>query len=214
MGTALRESEMALRLRDTEPLSLRNHTYLLMQAGRLDEAQAMARHVIESDPLNPVSFEVQTVTLYNSRRYRAAVAVGRRGLQMAPDLLRIRAFIGHALVQLGQADAAAREYATLPVGDYRRLLGEAVIAARAGRVAAAQEKREALKQRYGDASHFQYAQIYAQLELPDKAFEALEAAWTFRDPGLGYLRVDPLIDPLRKDPRFAALVERLDFPRN
>ena len=212
MRQALRESELAYHLRDTEPLTLRNHTYLLMQSGRIDQAQAMARRVMESDPLNPISFETQTVTHYYSRRYQEAIETGRRGLRMAPDQLRTRAFIGHALVMLGRSDAAASEYALLPSDDYRRLLGEAVIAARSGRIAAAQRVLETMQQRFGETLNYQYAQIYAQLGQADEAFKALESAWELRDAGLGYLRVDPLVDPLRKDPRFTVIESRLNFP--
>ena len=214
MGPALRETEIASGLGGTDALTLHNYTMLLVTSGRSSEAQAMAERVIELDPLNPVSFEVQMVTHYYGRRYREAIAAGRRGLQMAPDRLRLRGFIGNSYLQLNQPDVGAREYAKLPSGDYRRLLGEAVIAARSGRRAAAEAAREALRQRYGDAAHWQYGQIYAQLGMPDDAFAAFEAAWGVRDPGLGFLRVDPFVDPLRKDPRFAGIEAKLKFPRS
>ena len=212
MSQALREAELAYALRGTDAPTLHNYAYLLMQAGRNDEARAMARRIMGLDPLNPASFEVQAVTAYYARRYEDALAPGRRGLQMAPDRLRIRAFVGNALVQLNRTDDAAREYARMPSGDYRRLVGEAVIAARSGRRSAAHALLEQLRDRYGDAAHWQYGQIHAQLGMADEAFDAFEAAWQVRDAGLGYMRVDPFVDPLRKDPRFAAIEAKLDFP--
>jgi hypothetical protein len=131
---------------------------------------------------------------------------------MAPDRIRLRGFLGHSLLELRQPDAALREYALMPAGDYRRLLGQAVVAARAGHRGQAELELQAMQDRYGDAANWQYGEIYAQLGMPNRAFEAFEAAWKVRDPGLGYLRVDPLVDPVRKDPRFAVLEARLNFP--
>jgi hypothetical protein len=132
---------------------------------------------------------------------------------MAPDRVRPRAFIGLSLLELGQSEAAAREYAQMPANDYRRLLGESVLAARSGRRPDAERTLASMKERFGDAANYQYGQIYTQLGMVDRAFEAFDAAWTVRDAGLGYLRVDPFLASIRKDPRFAAIEERLNFPQ-
>ena len=64
----------------------------------------------------------------------------------------------------------------------------------------------------GDAASYQYGQIYTQLGDADRAFAAFDKAVEVRDPGLLYLKRDPFLDPLRRDPRFAALLTRLKFP--
>ena len=212
MGPALRETEIAYAFRGTDALTMHNYTMLLSQSGRGQEAAEMAERTIELDPLNPVSFEVQMVILYYNRRYQDALSVGRRGIQMAPDRIRIRAFLGHSLLQLGEIERAAGEYARMPGDDYRRLLGQAVIAARLGRRTEAEGALDAMRQRYHDAVHYQYGQIYAQLGMADRAFAAFDAAWDARDSGLGYLRIDPFLDPLRDDPRLKRIEDRLNFP--
>ena len=64
----------------------------------------------------------------------------------------------------------------------------------------------------GDYGYFQMAGVLAQLGRKDEAFAALDKAWDNRDSGLTTLLVDPLLDPLRADPRFDAIVKRIDFP--
>jgi hypothetical protein len=62
---------------------------------------------------------------------------------------------------------------------------------------------------------YQYATINAALGDPDEAFRWLAKAKEIRDPGLtGNVYVDPLLDPLRADPRYDALVRELGFIAN
>ena len=69
-----------------------------------------------------------------------------------------------------------------------------------------------LKQRFGDNASYQYAEINAQLGRKEEAFAALQRAQQVRDPGLLGLKTDPFIDPLRSDPRFAPLLQSMNFP--
>ena len=64
----------------------------------------------------------------------------------------------------------------------------------------------------GDASAYQYAQIHAQWGERAVALEWLEKARHLGDPGLIYLKTDALMDPLRDEPRFQAVMRELKFP--
>ena len=68
----------------------------------------------------------------------------------------------------------------------------------------------ASKERYTPA--FCFAVVYAGLGEKDQAFTWLEKAYEERTSRLGYLKVEPLWDPLRSDPRFADLVRRIGLP--
>ena len=64
----------------------------------------------------------------------------------------------------------------------------------------------------GDYFAYQYAQIYAQWGDTAKALTWLDTAMRQRDAGLIELKTDPLLDPLRKEPRFQAIERALKFP--
>jgi hypothetical protein len=49
---------------------------------------------------------------------------------------------------------------------------------------------------------------------PAKALEWRDTAVRLRDPGLIALKADPLMDPLRHEPRFQAILRELDFPKD
>jgi tetratricopeptide (TPR) repeat protein len=55
------------------------------------------------------------------------------------------------------------------------------------------------------------AVVYAGLGENDRAFEWLEKAWLERSWFLIFLKVEPIFDPLRSDPRFADLVRRVNL---
>jgi tetratricopeptide (TPR) repeat protein len=84
--------------------------------------------------------------------------------------------------------------------------------AREGR---ATEARECLRQLMkGDENILSYAVagVHAGLGEKDQALEWLEKAYAVRDQGLVFLKIDPILDPLRSDPRFERILRRMNFP--
>lgn len=61
------------------------------------------------------------------------------------------------------------------------------------------------------ASQIETAMIYTALGEQDRAFEWLEKAYVERAWQLGFLRVEPVFDPLREDPRFADMMRRVNL---
>jgi hypothetical protein len=88
----------------------------------------------------------------------------------------------------------------------------AVIYDKLSQRADAEAELSKLKTSLGDAGAYQYATIYAQWGNRAKALEWLATAQRLRDPGLIFLKTDPLMDPLRQEPRFQAVMRELKFP--
>ena len=81
-----------------------------------------------------------------------------------------------------------------------------------GRHADAETALARLKALKGDGAAYEYATIYAQWGDTGEALNWLETALRLRDPFLASLKTDPLMDPLRKEPRFQAVMRDLKFP--
>lgn len=64
----------------------------------------------------------------------------------------------------------------------------------------------------GDASAYQYASIYADWGNSARALEWLDTALRVHDSGLIFLKTDPLMDSVRNEPRFRAVMQELRFP--
>ena len=131
---------------------------------------------------------------------------------MAPEHQIPHAIIGDSLRELGRFAEAQAAYRRLSADSLLRLISEAILAARTRDRTGATTRIARLQQMAGDAVSYQIGQIYAELGETDQAFAALDKAMKVKDPGLITLKKDPVMDPIRTDPRFAALLKRLNFP--
>ena len=124
---------------------------------------------------------------------------------------------------LGQAYLAKRQYreATLELQRANELGTTPLIVCDLGCAYAASGKKieaHAILNSLKEKSQFSYvspyliASIYSALGEKDEAFHWLEEAYDRRD-GISYLLADPMMDPLRSDPRFGLLIQRLQIPK-
>jgi serine/threonine-protein kinase len=176
-----------------------------------ERSLSLLDQAIEMDPLNPRQTRERLYGLFLARHYSDAVSYGKQLLSGSPQFNNA-INVGHSLVMLGRFREAQSYYDQAPVDYWGRLEGEAVMHARAGDRAAAEATLARFQQAFSDAGSTQYGEIYGQLGDKDKAFAALERAFEIKDGGLLGLRVHPFLDPLRSDPRFSALLAKMNFP--
>jgi predicted Zn-dependent protease len=206
---SLSDFQRADALSGANALAKLNYGLVLSQSRRHAEAMSVIERTIGLDPLNPLSHDIKALVLFYARRFAESIEAARQALRLAPQRNRAKGYLGYGLLWLGRADEAQREFQKMPADDYRRLVGEAAIAARAGRGQEALNAITAIERHYGDAAYYQFAQVYAQLGMVSEGVAALEVAWAKRDPGVSGIQVDPFIDPLRKDSRVAAIAGRV-----
>jgi tetratricopeptide (TPR) repeat protein len=176
------------------------------------EGLQIANRFLSLDPLNSRGHRRKAEILLALRRYGEAISTGRRALQLSPNAFSARITTGDSLVLLGRYAEALIEYRSMPEEDVYRLKGEALVAARTGDVTEVQSLIARMRSLFGDTPAYQYAEVFSQLNQPDRAFEELAVALSAKDPGLPYLRTDPLLDPVRQDGRFRQVLDRLNFP--
>lgn len=209
---SLRQTERALMLSPDDPNVLLDASTALAGMGRTEEGLSLANRLIALDGLNARAFARRSLVLYLSRRYREAIEDVGKADAIAPGNPARIGIAGDSWLLLGDIQKARAEYAKIPSDDYLRLTGEALAAARSGDRRAAQVEIAKLRELFGSSVSYQYALIHAQLGDKDRAFAELSNALAERDPGLFGLQTDPFLDPIRSDPRYAALVEKLNFP--
>jgi len=185
----------------------------LATRGRFAEATAHLQTALELDPLGKSPRVNQFFGLYFQRNYAEA----RRQMEVlvasSPDFL-----AGHVMLGLvartqndcmeanAQADWMNRHFPS-PVALFVSALADGcrgdVSAARRNLARAAAAKGAAY------ASPYQIALGYASIGDRDAALSYLEKSADIREPQVLYLRVDPLFDQIRSDPRFMTLERRL-----
>ena len=171
------------------------------------QAEQMIGKVLELDPLNARAFRSAGYVALFARDYPAVVSRMERGLALNPSLA--SAQFGIAVARLMQGNPASalaaaeqeagRAYGLTVIAVAKQMLGD-----RPGSDAAFTQ----LVQEYDD-SHYQQAEVHAQRGDFPAALAKLEEAYAKRDPGLLWLRNDPLLDPLRGEARFKDLLSRL-----
>lgn len=202
--------ERSRQLGAGEATVLARYAQYAARCGREREAAESMQRALVLDKLNPLIHRAAGSIEYAARRYEDAMPPLRRALAMNPRMSRAHAAIGDALLMLGRVGEARAEYLAEPVGDFR-LAGLAVAEHRLGDVAAAAAAMSELVAGHGDRVLYQQAQVLAQWGQRDDAVARLQRALQIGDSGLIYSRNDPLLDPLRDDPRFAQLLSGIGF---
>ncbi|MFM7379378.1 MAG: TIR domain-containing protein [Erythrobacter sp.] len=178
------------------------------QASERERARQLIAEVLKLDPLNARAFRsAGNITLFR-RDYPAVLDNMKRALDLNPSL--VSAYFAISVARLMQGDAAgALAAAKAEKVPMFQLTASAIAHANLGDVAAADAAFAELVADFGDAALYQQAQVQAQRAAPPVALALLEKAYAVRDPGLLWLGNDPLVDPLRSEPRFKDLLSRL-----
>jgi len=178
--------------------------------GRVDAGIAAGRRAVVLDPLNAVTHRRLGISLFFAHRYQEAITALSDGLALDPDDGSAAGSRGVAYYMLGDFEKARSSCESKQYWVAQWCL--VLVYSKLGRHPEAEAVLAKLKAAYGDAQAYQYATIYAQWGDTHKAVEWLETALRLRDSGLGDLKSDPLLDPLRKEPRFQAVERALKFP--
>ena len=191
---------------------LRGSGMLAVYLGHSEPGLGALRRAVVLDPLNPQSHSALSHGLYFSRQYREAVATATEVISLDSDYQSAPGHRGLAYYALGELERARASCEAKPAF-WTSQWCLAVTYDKLGRHAEAEAMLAKMKATIGDAAAYQYATIYAQWGNTDKALEWLNTAMRLRDSGLEYLKTDPLMDPLRQDPRFQAVERALNFPK-
>jgi TolB-like protein/Tfp pilus assembly protein PilF len=184
--------------------------------GRCQEAISEARAAYDLDPLSMIIREGVGYMHMICRDYPRAAAVYREITDMDPDFYKGYSSLGRVLSLMGKHDLAldSLERARKLGGDVPSILAASGdVLARTGRVAEArvylQKLTELSQTRWVPASSF--AILHLGLGDYPAALTFLETATDRRELSVTALKVHPLYDPLRSEPRFQRLLERIGF---
>ena len=167
------------------------------------------------DPLSPNIAGARAILFLLERRYADAIAAAEKTLQLDATLVRPRVVIARAYTLQGAFEPALAAFngasAIEPTNNEVRVF-TAVLMAASGRRPEAEAIAAELAERFRttqDVHASEIAVIYASLGDRDSAFQWLERARLASDPWLRYMKLDPNLDSLRGDARYASFVASL-----
>jgi serine/threonine protein kinase/tetratricopeptide (TPR) repeat protein len=211
---AEKELQRAIELNPSYARAHEQYGYLLYRLGRFEEAIAEERRGVELDPLSLINNRVFGQSFYFAREYDQAIEQYRKTLDLDPNFTSAHQALGMAYLQKSmyrEGIAEIEKELMISANNTGALAELGYGYALEGRREEAQKVLDKLnelsKQKY--VSAVSRAIIYAGLGDKDKAFEWLEKSYEERS--IGAIKVNPIYDPLRSDPRFADLLRRMNL---
>jgi TolB-like protein/Tfp pilus assembly protein PilF len=203
--------QRALTLDPGDSNTLNNHSLLLSAVGRLPEAIAATRKTVALDPLSASAWHYLGRHFNASGQLPEARKAFLRALEINPERQNTHFHLGVTSL-LGQDPQVAlvefRQNALKP----HRLAGVAMAAHDLGHATESQQALDEVIAKDAQGSAYQIANVYAWRGERDKAFEWLDRAYAQRDAGLSYIKSDPLLVKLRSDPRYTAMLKKMNLP--
>jgi serine/threonine-protein kinase len=212
---AEREFKTALQLSPGEALAHRYYAFYLGKVGRAAEATSEVKTALDLDPISPFLASGLADSLYNERRFTEAAEQYRKTLELDPAY-------GFALRGFGRLLVHTKSYneGVQRLLEARKIMdGDPMVEGELGYAYAVSENggkvREILQGLLsrpggGFGSALPISKIYFGLGKKDRGFEWLQKAVDQHELGLD-LKTDPAYDSVRSDPRFQALLRKMNL---
>jgi serine/threonine-protein kinase len=182
--------------------------------GRHDDAIAEMKRALDLDPLSLIINADVGRTLYFARRYGEAIEQLRKTVEMDHSFALGHIWLGQVLEQTGKSNAAILEFRkgvslsdTSSFAVARLAHAYAVVGNRDQAGKLLDQLKSLAEKKY--VSPYDIGIIYAGMGDTEQAFAWLDKAYEERSHWTDFLTVDPILDPLRTDPRFAVLVKKM-----
>ncbi|HET7227347.1 MAG TPA: adenylate/guanylate cyclase domain-containing protein [Chthoniobacterales bacterium] len=211
-----KEYHRAIELNPNYAIAHWQYGWLLIWLGRIDQAQAEMERAVELDPLSAVLTADVCVPYALKKDYDAAIAQCNKATELDSSFFLPHFGLGWIEFLRGNYPKAIAELRAAQALDTNPIiigyLGFTY--GRSGQkdkaVEAVNQLNELAQRRF--VTPFCQAIVYLGLGEDNEAIDWLEKAYEERSTWIGWLKVQPMLDPLRSNPRFQALYQKMSFP--
>jgi len=211
---AEQEYRRAIQLDPRYPTGHHWYGGFLSAMGRHEEALREAETARDLDPLSSIIQTWVGLRYYFARKYDAAIAEYVKAVELDRDFAPAHWHLAWAYDAAGQPDEAVAEAERAVALDGNSLVYQASLARAYARAGKAKEARatlarlaQASRERY--VSAYYIALVHVALGDLETGLDWLERAYDEQSAWIGYMKVDPRLDPVRAQPRFQRLLGRL-----
>jgi len=216
---AEREYRRAIEFNPSYPVAHIWYAQYLWAMQRSEEAVAQAKRAQQLDPVSPYVNTWAGAAYFYAGRADEGMASMQKALELDPNFSDASLVLARAYLAQGMYQQAISELEKVRMLNGKESL---VLGALAHVYARAGQREEALKllgelkrieaEERGFVPPFGIIWAYAGLGDKEQAFAWLERAYEERADRIVWLNSDPLLEPLRSDPRFLDLVRRVGLP--
>lgn len=207
-AAAVGHYERALALEPANTVSISRAARMATSLGRLDQAIALAEYTAARDPVDPgVIGNLALLYLY-AGRLDDAVASWRTTLILSPEYIGAQYWTGIALLLNSEPQAGLAEIQK-EAFEVFRLIGLVMAYHALGQVTASEAALATLIEKYEKEWAYNIAYVLAFRDEADRAFEWLNKAVAYNDPGLAEIAIDPLFSNIHDDPRWLPYLESI-----
>ena len=204
-----KEYRLSLKLDPNDAYAHLEYGRYLQALGRNDEAITHVNYALELNPFDFLTKDFVAWVTWASRQYDLAI---KQFESLGDDLGLVWSYREKKMYP--EAIAAGRRSVSRSRRRPFELSSLASVYGLAGKNREALELINELKEstQQGHISGFIFAEAYLGLGERDQALTWLERAYEDRDETMVYIKADPRWDALRSEPRFQALLRRMNFP--
>jgi TolB-like protein/Flp pilus assembly protein TadD len=210
-AAAEREFDQVATLAPSNADALNGKGIISMAFGRWDDALRQINAALAQDPLRAGSHYLLAEIQMRRGRLDEAEAAIRRGLDIRPTYEWGRWLLGLVLLARGDRNAALLEMQRLKV-ETARQSGLAMAHYALGNRSKSDAALNILLQEHADDDPYIIAIVYAFRGQSDDAMLWLERAYSGKDSGLIYIKVEQPLKHLEGDPRYATFLKKMNLP--
>jgi len=206
LAAAARHYQRALELDPTNIDIIFSAASFAESLGRLEQVIALEQYALIRDPLDPVAHNNHGDSFLSVGRFNEAIAAFRTALTLSPGYIGAQYRIGVALLLKGEPETALDAMQKEPFKAWR-LIGLAMAHHALGRQADSDAAVAELVENYEQDAAYNIAYVMAFRGAVDEAFEWLDKAVLYNDPGLAEIVNEPLFANIKSDPRWLPFLE-------
>ncbi|HET6566066.1 MAG TPA: tetratricopeptide repeat protein, partial [Xanthomonadales bacterium] len=209
LAAAASHLERALELDPSNLTVIGTAASLLGMLNRLDEAIVLDEYLVSRDPISPTGYGNLGKSYLSAGRWDSAISAYQTALRLSPGRIGAHFFLGTALLFKGQP-AQALTHMQQESYEILQVLGLSLVHFELGQLEESNRLLAELINTHEQDAAYNIAYLLAYRGEIDRAFEWLEKARDFGDPGLVDILAEPLFRNLHNDPRWPAFLETID----
>jgi tetratricopeptide (TPR) repeat protein len=211
-ASANSDMQEALRLAPHDPEVGLCAARLAMTLGHWDDAIRLLSSAIAHDPLFAALHNSASEIYLQTHRLADAEAAERRVLEISPTYASAPYNLAKVLLAEGRPADALTVIMTRQQDNSDRPTALAVIYHALGRKVDSDTQLADLIRRYQNDDAIEVADVFASRGELDDAFRWIDRAYSQRDAGIYFIKVDPLLKNLETDPRYKAFLRKMNLP--